>query len=67
MVPGAEARGLVAPRIAVTELASSEFYVNCKVVLTAASLDDVTALPDHSDNGTAQHVLSKTVRTATTV
>lgn len=24
--------------------------------LTAAGLDDVTALPDHSDDGAAQHV-----------
>lgn len=56
MVPGAEASGLVAPRMARARdnLASGRTSVTRK--LTAAGLDGVLALPDHSANGAAQHV-----------
>ena len=55
MVPGAEARGLVAPRRAERNI-SRQFIASRDVELTAASLDGVTALPDHSADGARGHV-----------
>lgn len=56
MVPGAEARGLVAPRMAIIIGQRLLKLDESAMKLTAAGLDDVTALPDHGDNGAAQHV-----------
>lgn len=74
MVPGAEARGLVAPRMAKNARVSNtdasnftcptkegptetrEHKVDRRGVRTATSLDGITALPDHGDDGAAEHV-----------
>lgn len=56
MVPGAEARGLVAPRMANNDFSVWSSMVIANGELTAAGLDDLTALPDHGDDGAAQHV-----------
>lgn len=58
MVPGEEARGLVAPRMA-SDVISSCIIVK-DVKHTAASLDGVTALPDHGADGARVHVLNQT-------
>jgi hypothetical protein len=58
MVPGEEARGLVAPRMA------GNVISNCIIVEavkhTTASLDGITALPDHGADGARVHVLNQT-------
>lgn len=56
MVPGAEARGLVAPRRAGNRGCQSLHKHRDRSRLTAASLDGITALPDHGDDGAAVHV-----------
>lgn len=56
MVPGAEARGLVAPRRAGKGGCQSLHTHRDRRWLTAAGLDGITALPDHGDDGAAVHV-----------
>jgi hypothetical protein len=60
MVPGAESRGFVAPRRAVSQSATAS--LNGKEPLwveaehTTSGFDGITTLPDHGANWAAQHV-----------
>lgn len=60
MVPGAEARGLVAPRRAFAIISTIYMIIARRMLHTAASLDNFPAFPDHSADGTRVHVLDQT-------
>lgn len=58
MVPGADARGLVAPRRAVRGNAVSDMQLRLTLIVerTTTSFNCITTFPDHGADGTAQHV-----------